>query len=640
MRELEITALVVAAFLIVACSGTKASQPADAGTGEQLSPEISDSVQDQAAKDDLRPAASQVRNVYFGDLHVHSSLSFDAYLFGTRASLDDAYRFARGEALENPVGETLSLSRPLDFAAITDHAEGFGIEESCADAGANEALKTFCQRMDRPDVGFFLELRNSGVNRPPASEVIKAIGDPGAASSYARSTWAKIVEAADAHNDPGQFTSFVAYEYSPALPSRGKLHRNVIFRNGVVPEYAISAFDAASEVDLWRQLNATCETPCDYLTILHNPNRSWGLAFSGVTIDGEVYSEEDWKLREQAEPIVEMYQIKGNSECVSGFGATDELCGFEQFFPPCQKGQETGCIHPTSMARDGLKRGLLMEDDLGFNPLSFGMIGSTDTHNSNPGDTEEYDLGGSSGFNDAPAEVRLSNGPNGPNLVRNPGGLAAVWAEENTRDSLFDAMQRKEVYATSGTRIGLRFFGSYDFAASLLETAQPIETAYRTGVAMGSTLAAPETGTPSFLIWAIRDPLSAPLDRVQIVKGWTENGETFEAVFDVACSNGRTPDPANGRCPPNQADVDLSTCEYGEGSGAGDLRTVWSDEGFEPMQNAFYYARVIENPTCRWSTWDSLRLGRAPPLFPEPTVTEMAWSSPIWVGRQHTDEIR
>lgn len=637
MRELKITALVVTAFLIVACSGTKASQASDVSAGDPRSAALSDSIPEMGKAGDLRPASNQFRNVYFGDLHVHSSLSHDAYLFGTRASLDDAYRFARGEALENPVGETLSLSRPLDFAAITDHAEGFGIQESCADAGSNEALKTFCRRMDRPDAGFLLELRNSAVKRPPASEVVRAVGSPEAASSYARTTWARIVEAADAHNDPGHFTTFAAYEYSPPLPDRGKLHRNVIFRNSVVPGYAISAFDAASEVDLWRQLTASCEAPCDYLTILHNPNRSWGLAFSGVTIDGDIYSEDDWRLREKAEPIVEMYQIKGSSECVFGFGATDELCGFEQFFPPCQEGQEAGCIHPTSMARDGLKHGLLLEASLGINPLAFGMIGSTDTHNSNPGDTEEYDFGGSSGVNTAPAEIRLSLTRN--NLDRNPGGLAAVWAEENTRDSLFDAMQRKEVYATSGTRIRLRFFGSFDFDASLLDTAQPIETAYQTGVAMGSMLAAPETGVPSFLIWATRDPLSAPLDRIQIVKGWTANGETFETVFDVACSNEQTPDADTGRCPPGEADIDLTSCRYGEGSGASDLRTVWRDEEFEPAQNAFYYARVIENPTCRWSTWDSLRLGRAPPVFPEPTVTEMAWSSPIWVGRQHAGVI-
>lgn len=638
MREMQLTAFVVATLMIAACSGTKASKPADAN--DPPTAVRTDSGQDTRSASELRPAANQFRNVYFGDLHVHSSLSFDAYLFGTRASIDDAYRFARGEALENPVGETLSLSRTLDFVAITDHAEGFGFQEYCEDPGTNEALKILCDRMDRPDAGFYLQLRNSGVKRPPESVFVKAIGDPDTEARYARSTWSRIVEAANRHNDPGQFTAFAAYEYSPPLPNRGKLHRNIIFRNSDVPNYAVSAFHAASEVDLWRQLNATCETPCDYLTILHNPNRSWGLAFSGVTIDGDIYSEEDWRLREKAEPIVEMYQIKGNSECISGFGATDELCEFEQFFPPCQPGQDTGCIHPTSMARDGLKQGLLLEGDLGFNPLSFGMIGSTDTHNSNPGDTEEYDLGGSSGRNDAPAEVRLSNGPNGPNLVRNPGGLAAIWAEENTRDSLFDAMQRKEVYATSGTRIGLRFFGSYDFEASLLDTAQPIETAYRTGVPMGSMLSAPQTGTPSFLVWAIRDPLSAPLDRVQIIKGWTVNGETFELVHDVACSNGRTPDPDTSRCPPSQADVDLSSCEYGEESGASDLRAVWRDDGFESAQNAFYYARVIENPTCRWSTWDSLALGRAPPAFPEPTVTEMAWSSPIWVGLQHTDAPR
>lgn len=617
--------------MLAGCGGVQVSDRAkqgDAGRADPLSAGHAGASPESSSNTQPNP----LRNAYFGDLHVHSRLSFDAYLFGSSASIEDSYRFARGEPLETAAGAKMQLSRPLDFAAITDHAEMFGLHESCEAPGDNAELATFCARFERPDRSFFEELRQAGVSRPPVNLFAGVVGKADH-RDHARSTWRRVSAAAEAANDPGYFTTFSAYEYSPVIPDGGKLHRNVIFRGDTLPDHAISSFDAASALDLWRQLTATCEEPCDFLTILHNPNKSWGLAFSGITIDGDAYTEADWRMRREVEPILEMFQVKGNSECAPGFGATDEECSFEQFFLPCRGGQEADCIYPTSMARDGLKKGLGQEDSFGFNALNFGMIGSTDTHNSNPGDTEEQDFRGSSGMLTGSPEIRLTLNANRRGLQRNPGGLAVIWAEENTRDSLFDAMERKEVYATSGTRIRLRFFGSYSIDDALLEAGDPIAAAYDAGVPMGATLPGSDAARPSFLVWATRDPHSAPLDRVQIVKGWTRNGETHEAVFDIACSDGRSPDPGSGRCRPTRAGVDLATCEFSEETGAADLRTVWTDKDYVPMQNAFYYVRVIENPTCRWSTWDSLEIGRTPPAFPEPTVTEMAWSSPIWVER-------
>ena len=250
----------------------------------------------------LYPAASDTKNVYFGDLHVHTANSFDSYLFGNRLSLDDAYRFARGEPVENAVGEVMQLTRPLDFVALTDHAEGFGLHEACDLSDKSPDLQAYCDRMERPDARFFLELRAQGEKRPPQQILDGFVGDADAADTLKSDTWRRIVEAADRHNAPGELTTFAAYEYSPPLPDRGKIHRNVIFKSSDTPNHAPSAFDALTELDLWQQLNESCQAPCSYLTIPHNPNKSWGLAFAGVTIDGDPYTEEDWRLRQSVEP--------------------------------------------------------------------------------------------------------------------------------------------------------------------------------------------------------------------------------------------------------------------------------------------------------------------------------------------------
>jgi uncharacterized protein DUF3604 len=577
------------------------------------------------------PAPNSLNNAYFGDLHTHSSLSFDSYIFGNRISLDQAYRIAQGEAVEAASGERLQLTVPLDFAAVTDHAEGFGLFESCAEADAGSEARDFCSRFETPSAAFFLALRNSGEQRPP-QRLTLGDGDE-ITEQMAASTWEKVVEVADRHNDPGRFTTFAAYEYSPPLPDRGKMHRNVIFRNNTVTPTAYSAFDALTELDLWRSLSENCEAPCDFITIPHNPNKSWGLAFASHTIDGDVYTEADWAVRNAVEPIVETFQIKGNSECSLGYGATDEECGFEQFLPVCEEGQETGCIFPTSMARDGLKKGLELAEALGFNPLAFGMIGSTDAHNSNPGDAEEYDYRGAAGLFTGNANLRL-NGLRGSRRTafNNPGGLAVVWAPENTRDALFDAMERKEVYATSGTRIRLRFFAGLGYDENTMNGDGAVAAAYAGGVPMGGSLSLQGEEVPRFYVSALRDALSAPLDRVQIVKAWVEGGEVQEIVYDAVCSDGRSVDSATRRCTKLEATVDLSDCSIDQTVGAPQLATLWQDPDFEPSERAFYYARVVEAPTCRWSTYDALRLGETPAPDLPSTITEMAWSSPIWMG--------
>lgn len=572
--------------------------------------------------------ANPLKNVYFGDLHVHTNLSVDAYLFGNRFDMDTAYRVAKGESIELRTGERVVLSRPLDFAALTDHAESFGYKLACSQADLDEDARKACGTVDNPSFINFLTIRARNQKRPPVRDLTVYGNDPDKERKFAAMAWQSVKDAAERHYQPGIFTSFAGYEYSPPLPDRGKHHRNIIFRSMDTPEYAIANPDSASAIDLWKQLEATCTGTCGFLTIPHNPNKSWGLAFASHTIDGDPYTEADWRLRERNEPLVEMFQNKGNSECSTAFGAGDEECGFEQFFPPCEVDGDTSCIYPTSMARDGLQKGLILQDEIGINPLRFGLIGATDTHNSNPGNTEEWNFRGVVTFGSSPAARRLNSFDPGGLKITNPGGLAAIWAPENTREALFDAMQRKEVYATSGTRIRLRAFAGFDLPADIAETTD-IQAAYAGGVPMGGSLAG-ETGPLSIFVWAARDPDSAPLAKVQVIKGWTENGERNELVYDIACGSSEL-DKATGHCMPSAAKVDLSNCHWTEAPGVPELRTVWQDPDYDPADNAFYYVRVVENPTCRWSTYDSLRLGREPPKGVPATATEMAWSSPIWV---------
>ena len=637
-------------------------------TARQMMPNTAPA--DYALQDDTRieipeplPFVAQphnpLKNVYWGELHVHTTESMDAIIFGTTATIEDAYRFARGEPLQSPGGEKMQLSRPLDFVAITDHAEGFGIRARCDDAGLSLFERANCWFMETPGyaTALFLSGRQTRGNFQP--DMSQAVGEyrnrprpqrkgypvckgeerEERCRLHAAADWARYIELADRHNEPGVFTTFAAYEYSPTLERGGKHHRNVIFNGDELPEQAISALDVNNAIDLWRGLEANCTGDCDFLTIPHNMNKGWGLFYSRHTWDGGTYGEDDWRLRMRREPLAEMYQVKGASECALGVGATDEECLFEQVLAPCEQGQETGCAMQTSFVRQGLKVGMQLERELGFNPMAFGFVAATDGHNANPGDAEEWDFVGKVGAVGSPAVRRMRIRDEMPyNSQQLPdhssGGLAAVWAEENTRDALFEGMKRREAYATSGPRIGLRFFAGWNFDESIVEQGNAIELATAGGVPMGAVLpvANAEAQSPTFFVWASADWLSAPLQRIQVVKGWIDaDGETHESVRDVVCADGLEVDPATGRCPDNDSSVDTSTCQLLGNSGAEQLMAAWQDENFEPSQGAFYYVRAIQNPTCRWSTYDAIRLGTEPDPRVPATVRERAWSSPIWI---------
>ena len=584
--------------------------------------------------------ANSLKNLYFGDLHVHTAWSFDAYLGGNRVGPDEAYRFAKGEKLELVSGEIAQLTVPLDFAAITDHAESFGLFEGCADPSITAEQVEFCAQFENPSIAVFYKLRKEAIARPPKR--YSFCGTDGSfCIEHGKTTWRRTQEAAAKANEPGVFTAFFGYEYSPTWPQGGSTHRNIIFRNQTVPETVISAYDAATSLDLWRTLEATCTGECEFLTIPHNLNRFYGKAFSRSDEDGNAYTLKDWSRRDNYEPLVEVFQTKSTSECALGVGTTDEECTFEQFFPLCKEGESGGCAGGGSFARDGLKLGLELEEELGFNPLRFGFVGSTDAHNSNPGDTEEWDYRGKSGIKDASAKQRLKVRKFGPAvpITHNPGGLAAIWAEENTRDALFDSMKSKETYATSGTRIQLRVFAGWDFEQGLVNDPGLVERAYQSGVPMGGVLNNQERPVkPKLLVWATKDPVNANLDRIQVVKAWVEDGQQKEKVFDIACSDGLSPDPVTGRCPDNGAQVNLETCQVTENSGDAELKVLWEDDGFNPDHASFYYVRVLQNPTCRWSTYDAIRLGIKPSKEVPATIQERAWSSAIWYSPKPASE--
>lgn len=575
---------------------------------------------------------NEQRNLYFGDTHVHTALSFDAYLFGNRLGLDGAYRFAKGEPITLATGATAQLSTPLDFVMMADHAESYGLGETCARDNLNNSQREYCAQFDTPSRDTFLKLRNAGLKRPP-QRMTELCGGEFLAQCLAdgRTTWRKVVAAADKYNEPGTFSAFAGYEYSPVLPKRGKIHRNVIFRNSTIPDRVISSYEADTVLDLWRGLEAECIGECEFLTIPHNMNKTWGIAYSGHTIDGDAYEDQDWALRGRNEPLAEIFQIKGSSECGYDLGASDEECNFELVVPLCEGEQVAGCSGRTSFAREGLKEGLKLEQRLGYNPLQFGFIGSTDTHGSTAGDTEEYDWRGTSPATASPA-TRLGLVKNiAGRLSNNPGGLAAVWARENTRDAIFSAMQRRETYATSGTRIKLRFFASWGFEQGLLDDPALLKKAYANGVPMGGILpTADHSKAPEFMVWAVGDANANKLQRVQMVKAWLEDGQSREQVVDIACSDGLSPDPGSGRCPDNGARVDISTCAVNTDKGDDEIKLTWRDPDFKADQAAIYYVRVLENPSCRWSTYDALALGKEVPAGTPATIRERAWSSPIW----------
>ncbi len=607
------------------------------------------------------PAKSATRTALFGDLHVHTTYSFDAFAFGTLATPYDAYRYALGGTIKHPAGFDMTLRVPLDFYAVTDHAMFMGVSRQAADSSTEIAKIMQYSYMENLNAEENLVPGNTpertGAFRSFLGDTLGLIADGSLSEDMVhditRDAWADTIAAAEQYNKPGEFTTFVAYEYTTSSDDRGNLHRNVIFKDAdKLPAVPFSRFHSQNPEGLWDWMDGLRDEGIESLAIPHNSNGSNGQMFKLVDWAGNPLDDDYSFQRKRNEPLIEITQIKGTSETHPLLSDNDEWAGFE-IMP--YRIATTLYSEPTgSYAREALLNGLSFEDQGMKNPFDFGFIGSSDTHMAAIGD-DESDFYGKTGLLDATPQLTGSipldeaegeqQLENTPDLVKEfdagvynsaspitwgASGLAGVWAEENTRESIYNAFRRKETFATTGTRIKVRFFGGYGFTDSTLEAPDMLETAYREGVPMGSDLLSNESNAPSFIAWATQDALSAPLQRLQVVKGWTVNGEHNEQVFDVACSDGLAIDPQSHRCADNGAVVNLEDCSISAGVGAAELKTVWTDPEFDPSVRAFYYVRVLENPTCRWSTWDAVREGVEPrPDFPT-TIQERAYTSPIW----------
>ena len=623
-------------------------------------------------------SSNQNKDALFGDLHVHTMYSFDAFIFGTTASPDDAYRYAKGGAIKHPLGFDMQLDDPLDFYAVTDHAAWLGMLPAYADPSSRPGKLDFASDLhglnDPENLNTNTFVRRAGLFAnlitneliEPSKNPIKMLGaylqedTVYGTRAYDREThhtaWRDIAEAAERHNNPGEFTTFIAYEFTSSGPGQSNLHRNVIFRDNKAPIQPFSIIDSSNPEDLWDWMDNLRNLGVESLAIPHNSNGSNGQMFQLVDWAGNPMDDDYASKRMRNEPLVEITQVKGTSDTHPLLSPGDKWADFgimnNRVASPFYS-SPTG-----SYVRNAYLRGLSLDSEYKINPYKFGLVGASDTHTGAISD-KESDFHSKIGILDGTPELRgaapLTKSfkeqieGSGANVIINgykeiggqeyidtgytewgASGLAAVWAEDNTRESIYNAFRRKETFATTGSRIKVRFFGGYEID-NVFNKEDPINYAYLNGVTMGSDLFQSENKIPQFMVWALRDLKRAPLDRVQIIKGWTElSGKPHEKIYDVACADGRRPDSKTKLCRDTRDKVNLNNCRISKNLGADELKAVWQDPDFDPNLKAFYYVRVLENPTCRWSSWDAIKSGAIPRADLPATIQERAWSSPIW----------
>ena len=582
--------------------------------------------------------------VYWGDTHLHTSLSIDARAFGATLGPEEAYRFARGEEVLSSTGQRVRLSRPLDWLVVADHSEGLGMMDEIV--GGNHNL------LRDPVVKEWHEQINKGGEAAlmATMEVVELFGRVGAEEipevlmdeGFMGSIWNKYLKTAEQYNDPGHFTTIIGYEWTSSPGGGNNLHRNVLYRDGadlarqMLPFTATESFNPE---DLWKWMETYEEkTGGRLLALAHNGNLSNGLMFPEINPEtGEPLTEAYAEKRIRWEPIYEITQMKGDGESHPFLSPNDEFAGYDVLWDKSNLGPSLKKpeMLQYEYAREALKNGLKLEEKLGVNPYKFGVVGSTDSHTALATVEEENFFGKHSGKEPKAGRSKALVGQFGDIKVfgweQVSSGYAAVWATENTREAIWDAMKRKEVYGTTGPRMTVWFFGGWNFEETDADTRSPTQTGYSKGVPMGGDLSkAPKDKAPGFLVAALKDPYRGNLDRIQIVKGWLDaGGKTHEKVYDVAWSGDRQPD-VDGKLPPVGNTVDVANATFKNTVGASELFTVWQDPDFDKNQRAFYYARVIEIPTPRWTAYDAKRFGEI--MSDEvPMITqERAYTSPIW----------
>jgi len=582
----------------------------------------------------------------WGETHLHTSFSMDAGAFGARLEPEDAYRFARGEEVTSSTGRQVRLSRPLDFLVVADHSDNMGFFPDLF-AGAPHVLAD-------PTGKRWYDLVQSGEGMTAALEIIDAFSRAafpeaifyGPDTKAYKNAWAKTIAAAEQYNDPGRFTAFIGYEWTSQVPPGDNLHRVVVYRDGAdkasqtVPFTTYPPAGSTNPEDLWTQLEAyEDKTGGDLLAIPHNGNLSNGLMFPLVNPVGDQPLDRRYaERRDRWEKLYEVTQMKGDGEAHPFLSPNDEFADFGTW----DKGNlnlsvlKTDDMLAGEYAREGLKYGLQLEAELGTNPFKFGMVGATDSHTGLSTADDDNNFGKTSAMEPNPDRMTHPFAMFGDVAIMGwetlASGYQAVWATENTRVAIFDAMERKETYATTGPRMLVRFFGGWDFEAADATTRQPAAIGYSKGVPMGGDLrSAPPGKSPSFLVAALKDPIGANLDRVQVIKGWMDSGgELHERIYDVAVSDGRQIGPDGRTRTPVGNTVDVANASWTNTIGDTELITVWVDPDFDPNERAFYYVRVLEIPTPRWTAYDAKYFGLDVPDDVEMVAQERAYTSPIW----------
>lgn len=583
----------------------------------------------------VQAADAPQRELYWGDTHLHTGYSPDAYLMMNRdTDPDTAYRFARGlPVTEALTGAKIRIGTPLDFLVVSDHGEYMGVIPEIMKGNPLVANTDFGKWFrEKADAGEFIEAFSALIAQVNAGESDPDLDNPEINSLI----WNRIIDAADRHYEPGKFTSLIGWEWS-STPGGANLHRVVFIREG--REHAeqflpYTSFNSVNPEDLWAWLETTSQaTGTHFIAIPHNSNISQGLMFDDVTFNGDPITAEYARTRMKWEPVVEVTQIKGDSEAHPVLSPEDEFADFETYeHIIATEDVEYAGTDPGDYVRSGLKRGLEFAKNIGANPYKFGLIGSTDAHTA-MASAEEDNFWGKMSQDAIPRNKSIEVIPGATGWDMSASGLVAVWAEENSRGGIYDAFMRKETYATSGPRIRLRFFGGWNFDAGDAEPEDEsvASTGYKKGVPMGGDLSnAPDGAAPTFIISAGKDPVGAKLDRIQVIKGWVDSkGKSHEKVYNVAWAGDRELD-RKGKLPPVGNTVDLETGHYSNNIGRPHLEGFWQDPDFDSAEHAFYYVRVLQIPTPRNSLYDSIALQQDPPEGHATTIQERAYSSPIW----------